>query len=61
MENMVYCPKCGYILKKVSQDRIEKATGIIEYDAICVRCDIDVGVEDKSAFEQEGKILITFS
>lgn len=61
MENNVHCPRCGYILKKVGEDRIERITGIIEYDTFCTGCDAEVYVEDKSAFEQEGKILITFS
>lgn len=57
----VRCPKCGEKLRRISEDRIQKFTGITEYDTYCDKCDITVYIEDRSAFEQEGKILITFT
>ena len=57
----VHCPKCGDKLRRISAIRIARITGITEYDAYCDKCNITVNIEDRSTFEQEGKILITFA
>lgn len=60
-ECAIHCPKCGEELRKISKETVESITGIIGYDAYCDKCDITVSIEDRSAFEQEGKILVTFA
>ncbi len=58
----VHCPKCGYLLRGVSREiEVYKGLGITEYELYCDECDIIISVEDRSSFEQEGKIIITFS
>lgn len=61
-ERIVHCPRCGHVLKRAGLD-VEhyKGLGIVVYDARCSECDTTVGIEDRSSFEQEGKILITFT
>lgn len=58
-ERIVYCPKCGHILRRTGLDvghsRIEL------YDAHCDGCGITLEVEDRSNFEQKGKIRIIFN
>jgi hypothetical protein len=60
-EHAIHCPKCGGELRKISEETVARITGIIEYDTYCDNCDITVSIEDRSAFEQEGKILVTFA
>lgn len=61
-ERSVHCPMCGSKLRRTGIDvEYNKGLGIIVYDAQCDGCDIIVGIEDRSSFEQEGKILITFT
>lgn len=61
-ERTIHCPRCGSVLRRAGID-VEhyKGLGIIVYDANCEKCDITVGIEDRSSFEQEGKIIITFT
>ena len=55
----VYCPKCGHVLRRtgldVGRNRIEI------YDMHCDNCGITPEIEDRSNFEQKGKIRITFN
>lgn len=60
-EHAIHCPKCGGELRKISKETVARITGVIEYDTYCDGCDITVSIEDRSAFEQEGKILVTFA
>ena len=61
-ERVIHCPKCGFKLKRTGiDDEHYKGLGIIVYDTHCDGCDTDVGIEDRSSFEQEGKILITLT
>lgn len=60
-EYEIHCPKCGRELRKISKETVARITGIVEYDMYCDKCDITVSIEDRSAFEQEGKILVTFA
>ncbi len=57
----VYCPRCGERLIRISEDRVQHVTDIREYDAHCDNCNININIEDRFAFEQEGNILITFT
>lgn len=59
-EEAIHCPKCGRELRKISKETVARITGIIEYDTYCDKCDVTVSIEDRSAFEQEGKIIVTF-
>lgn len=59
-EQTIHCPKCGGELRKIGRETIERVTGVTEYDSYCDNCDITVSIEDRSALEQEGKILVTF-
>lgn len=60
-EQAIHCPKCGGELRKISKETVAMITGITEYDTYCDKCDITVSIEDRSTFEQEGKILVTFA
>ena len=61
-EKTVYCPKCGNVLRRISRDDEHyKGLGIIAYDMYCDGCEITVGIEDRSNYEQEGKMIITFT
>lgn len=61
-ERVIRCPKCGFKLRRTSIDvEYNKGLGISVYDMHCDGCDTDVGIEDRSSFEQEGKIIITFT
>lgn len=60
-ECAIHCPKCGEQLRKISKETVARITGIKEYDIYCDQCDITVNIEDRSALEQEGKIIITFA
>ena len=60
-EHAIHCPKCGEELRKISKETVARITGIIEYDTYCDKCDITVSIEDRSVFEQEGNIIITFA
>lgn len=57
----VCCPRCGKKMRQIGKERLERNTGIAEYDVYCDTCDITVNIEDRSAFEQLGKIMITFA
>lgn len=58
----MHCPKCGNVLEKKGRDiETYKCLGIMEYGMYCNICDITINIEDRSAFEQEGKVLITFA
>lgn len=62
VEREVRCPRCGFKLRRTGGDaEYNKGLGIISYDMHCISCDTLVGIEDRSSFEQEGKILITFT
>jgi endogenous inhibitor of DNA gyrase (YacG/DUF329 family) len=61
-ERTVHCPKCGHALKRISADvEYYKGFGITMYDAHCDKCGTTVEVEDRSSFEQKGKIKIIFN
>jgi len=61
-ERVVRCPKCGFKLRRTgSDDEHYRGLGIVVYDAHCDGCDTTVGIEDRSSFKQEGKIIITFT
>lgn len=61
-ERVVRCPKCGFKLRRNGlDDEHYKGLGIVVYDAHCDGCDTIVGIEDRSSFEQEGKVIITFT
>lgn len=57
----IYCPKCGGELRKIGRVTIARITGITEYDTYCDKCKQTVNIEDRSVFEQEDRILITFA
>lgn len=58
----VYCPKCGYIIRRIGIDiERNKGFGIVAYEACCDRCSVTVDIEDISNFEQKRKITITFT
>jgi len=61
-ETIIHCPRCGNVLRRTGIDvEYYKGLGIVVYDTYCDECDITVGIEDRSNFEQEGKIVITFT
>jgi Zn finger protein HypA/HybF involved in hydrogenase expression len=60
-ECTIRCPKCGGELRKIGRETVARITGITEYDTYCDKCNITVSIDDRSTFEQEGKILITFA
>ena len=61
-ERTVHCPRCGFKLRRTGIDvEYNKGLGISVYDTHCDGCDTDVGIEDRSSFEQEGKIIVTFT
>ena len=60
-EHAIHCPKCGEELRKISKETVARITGIVEYDMYCDKCDMTVSIEDRSAFEQEGKIIVMFA
>lgn len=61
-KRILHCPKCGKVMRKIGRDvEVYKGLGIIEYDMYCDDCDITIGIEDRSSYEQEGKIIITFT
>ena len=57
----IHCPRCGEELRKIGRETVARITGITEYDTYCDKCDITVNIEDRAAFEQENRILITFA
>ena len=61
-ERTVHCPRCGNIIRRTSPD-IEpyKRLGFVVYDARCDKCDASICIEDKSSYEQEGKIVIIYT
>lgn len=60
-ERAIRCPKCGGELRKIGKEIVVRITGITEYDTYCDKCDITVNIEDRSASEQDGKIIVTFA
>ena len=57
----IHCPRCGKELRRIGRVAVARITGITEYDTYCDKCEITVNIEDRSAFEQEDRILITFA
>ena len=57
----IHCPRCGEELRRIGNVTIARITGISEYDTYCDKCNITVNIEDRSAFEQEDRILIVFA
>ncbi len=58
----IHCPMCGKVMRKIGKDvEVYNKLGIIEYDMYCDGCDITIGIEDRSSFEQLGKTMITFA
>ena len=48
--------------RRISRDAEPyKGLGIIEYDMYCDGCDVTVNIEFRSNYEQEGKMIITFT
>jgi hypothetical protein len=61
-DRTILCPMCGHELRRTSIDvEYYKCLGMTVYDAYCDGCNTVVGIEDKASFEQEGKIIITFT
>lgn len=57
----IHCPRCGGELRKIGIETVGKISGIIGHDTYCDKCNITVNIEDRSAFRQDGNILIVFA
>lgn len=57
----IHCPRCGGELRKIGIETVGKISGIVAYDTYCDKCNITINIEDRSAFRQDGNILIVFA